>query len=197
MTAPDDRPPADEWAALYLAGALPDDERESFEARLAAGWPEADAALRDLSDAVRALADDPPATPPPRVRDALLAAVADPRAADRAAAAAAPGVVFRFAEDATFAPTGVPGVAIRMLHVDRRRRQFTCLLRLDPGASYPGHAHDGPEECVVLDGEVEVFGVRMRKGDYQRAEPGSAHADHRTETGALLYLTGPLSLIGK
>lgn len=70
-------------------------------------------------------------------------------------------------------------------------------MRLDPGAVYPAHEHDGPEECVVIAGELTVGGVRMRKGDYQRAEPGSEHVEQRSEAGALVFLTAPLSLMGK
>jgi quercetin dioxygenase-like cupin family protein len=185
----------DEMAALYLAGALPDAERDAFEARLDAGWPEGEEALRQLSDAVRELAAGaPPTDPPPAVRDALLAAVDDPRAADRAAAARLAGIVFRFAEDGGFVRGSAPGAWVRMLHLDRRRRQFTCLVRLEPGASYPAHAHDGPEECFVLEGDVSVGGVRMRAGDYQRVEPGTDHGEQRSEGGALLYITAPLSL---
>jgi quercetin dioxygenase-like cupin family protein len=137
----------------------------------------------------------PPVAPPPGVRERLLASLpADPRQADRDAAGQLPGLSFAFGEDGPFKPTPYPGVWVRMLYVDRPRGQFTCLLRLDPGAAYPSHAHDGPEECVVLEGEITVGGVRMRKGDYQRAEPGSAHVEQRSETGALLYITAPLSL---
>jgi quercetin dioxygenase-like cupin family protein len=196
MTDRDDPSTAEEQAALHLAGALPDADRDAFEARLAAGWPEGEAAIQAMSTAVRTLAAAiPPVEPPPRVRDALLAAVADPRAADRAAAAQLPGVTFRFAGDGGFVAGKSPGVWVRMLHVDRARRQFTCLLRLDPGASYPSHPHDGPEECLVLEGDVTIGGVRMRAGDYQRVESGTAHAEQRTESGALLYLTAPLTLL--
>jgi uncharacterized protein HemY len=47
----------------------------------------------------------------------------------------------------------------------------------------------------VLEGELLVGGVRMKAGDYQRAEPGTAHADQWSDTGALLYITGPISLL--
>ncbi len=73
--------------------------------------------------------------------------------------------------------------------------QLTCLKRLEPGAVYPSHPHDGPEECLVLDGEIIVGDVRMRKGDYQRAEPNSQHIEQRSETGALIYLSAPMSLL--
>jgi anti-sigma factor ChrR (cupin superfamily) len=64
-----------------------------------------------------------------------------------------------------------------------------------PGATYPAHPHSGPEECLVLEGDLTAFGVRMTAGDYQRVEPGTEHAEQRSETGALLYLTAPLSML--
>lgn len=129
----------------------------------------------------------PPVAPPPGVKERLLAQIN--------AAAAPPGPRFQFADPAGFKPTRHPGMSIRVLNVDRPRRQFTALIRLEPGGQYPSHPHDGPEECVVLEGELLVGGVRMRAGDYQRAEPGSAHADQWSDTGALLFVTGPLSLM--
>jgi quercetin dioxygenase-like cupin family protein len=185
----------DELAALYIAGALGDAERAAFEARLTAGWPEGEEALRQLTEAVRILAAEaPPVDPPPWIKASLLAAVGDTRAADRTAAARLAGIEFRFAEDGEFVRGSAPGVWVRMLHLDRRRRQFTCLVRLEPGASYPAHAHDGPEECLVLEGDVNVGGVRMRAGDYQRVEPGTDHGEQRSEGGALLYISAPFSV---
>src|SRR5206468_8051724 len=146
-----------------------------FDARLAGGWTEGTAALRDLRGAVAALASEP-VSPAPGVKTALLDALP------------AAGMRFRFAADGEFRATRYPGIWVRTLHIDEARKQFTCLMRLDPGAVYPSHGHDGPEECLVLEGEILVGNVRMRPGDYQRAEPGSHHIEQRTEVGALVYL---------
>ena len=126
----------------------------------------------------------PPIDPPAGVKAALFARLAPP-----------PDIRFRFATDGAFAPTPFPGMTIRLLNIDRERRQFSAMIRLEAGATYPSHAHDGPEECVVLEGELLVGNVRMKAGDYQRAEPGTAHADQWSDTGALLFVTGPTSLL--
>lgn len=138
-----------------------------------------------LHDAVRALADVPAVEPSAGLKDRLLAALppADP-----------PGLSFDLAADATFRPFRRPGVSVRLLHLDEPARRFTCLLRLEPGASLGEHSHDGAEECLVLEGTLEVAGRTLRPGDYQRAEPGSPHAEQRSPGGCLLFLTGPLSL---
>lgn len=198
MTATDhDPPPADELAALYLAGALPPGEAMAFEARLAAGWPEAEAELKDLEAAVLALVEDVPSEAPPvGAKGAILARLpADPRAADRLTARGMAGFAFRFAGDSGFDPTPSPGVTIRMLNIDRQRDQFSCLLRFEPGAVLHSHPHDGPEECIVLEGDLNVGGVRMRAGDYQRVEPGVDHIEQHSEGGALIYVTAPLALM--
>jgi hypothetical protein len=177
--------PTDDLAARLAAGALTPDEVAAAEALLAAGDPGAVAFARAVEELAAAV---PPVVPPPDLKARLLAALPPPPAV--------PGFVFRFAADGGFEPTPHPGVWCRVLHVDPARRQFTALMRLDPGAVYPCHPHDGPEECVVLEGEIEVGGVRLRKGDYQRAEPGSTHVDQSSPTGALLFLTAPASLLG-
>ncbi len=166
-------------------------EAEAFEARLALGWPEAAEAIRELEGAVRALAASAGnIAPPPELKSALLA-----KLPVHGKSAAPAGLSFQFAGQGQFRSTPFPGVRVRILNLDRSRKQFTCLMRLDPGAVYPSHAHDGPEECIVLEGEIIVGDVRMKKGDYQRAEPDSEHIEQRTETGALIYLTAPMSLL--
>jgi quercetin dioxygenase-like cupin family protein len=173
--------PADE-AALFAAGALPAGEAAAFEADLgaAAGFASVVAALAGAIG---------PVEPPPGAKQRLLEALPP--------APAPAGLHFRFADDGAFTPTRHPGVSVKLLHLDRERRQFTVLMKLEPGAVYPSHPHDGPEECVVIEGEILVGGVRMRKGDYQRAEPGSEHVEQRSETGALLFVTAPVSLLAR
>lgn len=184
MTPPDPTSP-DELAALYFAGALPPTEAEDFEARWADGWPDAEESIRGGQDAVRALlAGVTPAVPPPALKSELLTRLDTQD-----------GMVFQFAADGGFRPSRYPGVAVRVLHTDHARRQFTCLMRLDPGAVLPGHPHDGPEECIVLDGEVIVGNVRLGRGDYQRVEAGTEHGEQWSETGALVFVTAPLALL--
>lgn len=164
---------------------------------------EFDAMTPDDPAVLALLAEVPTVTPPPHVRAALLAMIeeAPPPAptphANRLAALKLPGFAFDFAADADFQPLPVaPGVLARVLHVNQERQQFTVILKMEPGSRLPAHHHDGPEECVILDGSLITGGVRMRAGDYQRAVADSDHAEQWTDTGALLYLTAPLSLMG-
>ncbi len=89
--------------------------------------------------------------------------------------------------------TGVPGVRVRRLFVDRERNQFTAVVRMDPGTAYPRHVHNGPEECLVLSGDLHVGETVMHAGDYQRASAGSHHGIQRTEGGCELLIISSLS----
>lgn len=184
--------PTDERAALFAAGALPPDEAVALEATLLTGADD----LAAFAGVVEALAGAIPAVEPPAGAKEKLLAALGPQAGSTPVPANT-GLFFRFAGDGEFVPTPYPGVSVRILHLDSARQQMTLLMRMEPGAAYPSHAHDGAEECIVLEGELLVGDVRMRKGDYQRAEPGSDHVEQRSETGALLYLTAPISLLGR
>ena len=56
------------------------------------------------------------------------------------------------------------------------------------GSSYPGHLHGGVEECLVLEGDLQVEGEELRAGDYQRAEASSQHGTQWTKNGCLLLI---------
>lgn len=179
----------EELTALYAAGALSPQEREAFESRLAAGWPEAEALLAEHTHAIAALAEEVPAVPPGRDVKARLFAKLDETNPPRS------GPRFGFGESTPFRPTPYPGVQIQLLFADRHVNRFAAILRMEPGSRLPSHVHDGAEECLVLKGEIIVGEQRLKPGDYQRAEPGSTHVDQWTETGAEVFLTGPLSLL--
>lgn len=87
--------------------------------------------------------------------------------------------------------TVLPGVHMKTLHADRTGRSF--LLRLDPGAILPSHAHDGDEECVVLSGALYLGDFRVGTGDYHLARNGSTHGDIHAPNGALVFLRSAVS----
>jgi anti-sigma factor ChrR (cupin superfamily) len=80
---------------------------------------------------------------------------------------------------------------MRMLFVDPRRRAMTCLMRVPPGASIPGHVHQGSEECLVLEGDLRVGDVTLTSGDFQRTAPGFPQGDQSSSSGCLLLVTSP------
>lgn len=107
---------------------------------------------------------------------------------DRSAA-----LVTRHAGDGAWEQTGIPGITLRRLFVDRARNQISMLVRMAPGTAYPRHVHDGPEECYVVSGDLHVGDTVLRAGDYQRAEPESLHGVQWTEHGCELFLISSLT----
>lgn len=206
-----------ELAALYAAGALSPAEAVSFEALVAVN-ADAAAALRQLEPALDALTHSFPALlPSRRVHEALLDRIdaasredAAPEAApphDAAAGEAGVRQVWKQwtaqslnaelfvarASECEWQETGAPGVRVRRLFVDAPRDQFTAIVRMDAGTSYPRHIHNGAEECLVLEGELRVGETVLRAGDYQRAPAGSRHGVQSTDTGCLLLIVSSLS----
>ena len=124
------------------------------------------------------------ATPPPSLRDRLLAQVA--------AEAAPPPFVLR-ADESPWTETGIPGVRRRNLFLDEQSQRVSFLLEMAPGAKYPPHRHGGVEECFVLQGTVRDAGSSVATGDYVRYETSSDHSPLVTDTGCVLLICGSTS----
>ena len=194
-------------AALYAAGALPHDELANFEAHLDTGC---ELCLAELRLSVRVTAElfraIEPVMPDPKVRDHLRSRVA---ASPHRAAGTSPlrervlgdvvqkslphTMIIRKAAGAEWEGTAVEGVTIRTLFVDEENNQFTALVRMAPGTSYPSHIHSGPEECLVLEGDLCGGKEVLHAGDYQRAPAGSCHGVQKSEQGCLLLITSSLT----
>jgi anti-sigma factor ChrR (cupin superfamily) len=79
------------------------------------------------------------------------------------------------------------GVWQKPLYRQGGYREWTQLLKLEPGAEAPHHGHPNGEEVFVIDGEFEdEFGV-YPAGTWTRSPPGSAHTV-RSPKGAILYV---------
>lgn len=197
---------AAELAALYLSGAMTGEERDAFESRLAAGDAGCASELRRLQDAAGALLQDvATVAPPAAVRERVMRAIdGDSSPSSRSAAVSqiwrgwdtttdSPFFTLRAAEG-EWQETGVAGVQVRQLFVDRPGNRMTAMFRMAAGTEYPEHVHDGPEECYVLQGDLHVGDdFVMHAGDYQRALPGSEHGRQWTKSGCLLLVTCSLS----
>ncbi len=192
-----------ESAALYAVGAMTREETLAFEARIVDGDLPVTDELRALDAVTRALgALVPEIEPSSKTREAVLR---------RAVAGEDDGGSHqvwrewessRFDADALFTlaasageweDTGIEGIEVRRLFVDRQANRMTAMFRMAPGTSYVPHVHDGPEECYVLEGDLHVGeDLVMRAGDYQRAPAGSRHPVQRTEGGCLLLISSSL-----
>lgn len=103
--------------------------------------------------------------------------------------APAPGIEVATYGEELWAETPFAGIRMRVLSVDRAARRWTCLIRMEAGASYPSHRHAGEEECLVLSGELDIGGRVLRRGDYQIAHEDSIHPVHTTPSGCEILLT--------
>ncbi len=174
-----------EMVSLYAAGALPAEEAAEFEHALASGDPAALRAWSEFAPVVQALAAVAAAPAPQSARDWLL---------ERASNGAAPQPSWVMIRSAfgQWAETGIPGVQLKSLFIDRLRNIHTFLLRVAPGTQVPTHAHSGPEECFVVSGDLHTYDTILRDGDYLRADARTTHPPSFTRDGCTLLVTAAI-----
>ena len=83
------------------------------------------------------------------------------------------------------------GLFVKSLRFDEAtQRSKTILLRFDAGASYPYHNHPAGEEIFVLEGQCEIHGEKLKKGDFLYTPPSGKHGV-KSELGCTLLLSIP------
>ncbi len=87
-----------------------------------------------------------------------------------------------------------PGIQRKLLHADVEAGVQIVLYKVAPGTSFAAHGHLINEECLVLDGEIEVDGVVARSGDLHIAFANTRHGVLTSRTGALLYARADLHM---
>jgi anti-sigma factor ChrR (cupin superfamily) len=143
---------------------------------------------------------------PGEVAGVLAAALPVPAGARERSAALRERVLARVRRDVERSPREVttvraeegdwrevlPGMFEKLLYVDHATGMRSFLLRGGPGTGVPPHAHRGAEECLLLEGDIQVGGVSLKPGDYHVAPPGTTHPSLRSETGFVAFLREPL-----
>ena len=81
-----------------------------------------------------------------------------------------------------------PGISCKVLASDGENERITMLVRLAPGVEYPPHTPADVEELYLLWGELWIDHHKLRPGDYNRAERGTADRRVRSETGCTCVL---------
>jgi anti-sigma factor ChrR (cupin superfamily) len=66
------------------------------------------------------------------------------------------------------------------------------LARFEPGARIATHGHGLNEDCVMIDGDLFLGDVLLRKGDYQLAPAGTEHQSLVSDHGATLFFHGAI-----
>jgi anti-sigma factor ChrR (cupin superfamily) len=169
-------------ALADAAGALDTAEQAELR-RLVASLPidaqSEVARLYDLTEMLGSAVDGP--APSPRVRDRLMASILGPSRYTQTAV------------EAEWLDSGIPGLTLRILALDRERDVVTMLIRGEPGSRYPSHRHTKPEECYVLRGSVIIDGRVLGPGDFHHADAESDHGEIYTVNGAEVLLVAGAS----
>lgn len=79
---------------------------------------------------------------------------------------------------------------MRELRWDEASGIYTSLLRMRPGGVIPAHRHEREEECIVLEGEVQIGTYQLSAGDVHIAAAGTWHEQVTTRKGVLVLLRG-------
>lgn len=80
------------------------------------------------------------------------------------------------------------GLSMKVLH--EAGGIMSYLVRLAPGAQLPGHRHPVDEECVVLEGAVQIGDLHVDAGGFHLGRKDVLHDVLRSEDGAVIYLRG-------
>jgi len=109
------------------------------------------------------------------------------RLLQRIAAESTPRHLTRPAGDDGWQPFG-DGLAVKVLH--EAGGVMSYFVRLAPGAALPAHRHPIDEECVVLEGEVQIGDLRVAAGGFHLGRQDVLHDRVRSDGGALIFLRG-------
>ncbi|MCC3409625.1 MAG: cupin domain-containing protein [Microcoleus sp. PH2017_10_PVI_O_A] len=173
-------------AALQALDTLNESERRVLAEKLQAS-PQLQSELAAVEKVISAIAYTAPAVPvAPDLKNRLFQRIAELPIVPSPTENNTPSLIVR-SRDVKWRPYSVPGISIGKLYIDKEKRQITCLMRLEPGVTFPLHRHADSEEVFVLEGDLIVEGEVCYQGDYIRSVPGSTHSPV-TEGGCLLLI---------
>jgi quercetin dioxygenase-like cupin family protein len=173
-------------AALQALDTMDESERRVLAEKLQAS-PELQSELAAFETAISAIAYTAPAVPvAPDLKNRLFQRIAELPIVASPTENNPPSLIVR-SQNVKWRPYSVPGISIGKLYLDKKKREITCLMRLEPGVTFPLHRHADSEEVFVLEGDLTVEGEVCYQGDYIRSVPGSIHSPV-TEGGCLLLI---------
>ncbi len=170
--------------ALYALGLLEEADRAQlghYLSQIPDGEIDLGGELQDTREAAALLSyDTDPLDPSPDLRWKLW----DRIHRDQAPASRLTAIRF---QDLNWQPHPIPGVEIAILQIDQQRRESTALFRAAGPVDYPVHDHKGPEDILMIRGELEVGPITLGPGDFIRTDIGAFHP-HRTQAGCLCFV---------
>ena len=180
-----------EQASLYALGALPATEQDAFETAL-----HTDQELQELLHSLQNTSDllamsVPPMSPPEGLRNKILQRITATESGSKSrsvpAAAILSGLRFTDANElAGWKQLPVPGASLKLMSLNRERGYAVLLGKLAPGARYPAHDNAGPEEFVVLSGDLHIGERKLGPGDFHHADADSHHEENYSVEGCTL-----------
>ena len=92
------------------------------------------------------------------------------------------------AVDTDWQATGSDGFWVKKLYEDEARGERTWLMRIDPGAYSPPHAHEEFEQVYVLGGSFYDDDRLVRAGEFCARSPGAVHSAASDEGATMLVI---------
>ncbi len=101
-----------------------------------------------------------------------------------------PKMASRFVEvDALpWEPTSVEGVTTKTLVFEKSTGLLTVIMKMEPGAALPDHAHMQIEQTFVLEGHLVCGEGECKKGDFVWRPAGSRHKAWSPDGGVMLAI---------
>ncbi len=91
-------------------------------------------------------------------------------------------------EDLPWACAPAPGISYKSLRFDPETGAGAVLIHMTPHATYPRHVAHAGMDLLILDGEVEYNGIRVRRGGFIHVPPGTENQP-KTVEGCVMYAT--------
>lgn len=185
-------------AAAHALDALDADDARRFEASLARN-PELQAEVKAYREVATAIGLGEATVAPPEGLKARLSDRIRSLSTDaQPSATSVPPVNPAFSLDLdalkwTKAEIA-PGFLVHWLRRDEGTGELALLLKGEPGATLPDHAHPGGEHFFILHGAFSDQHDQYSVGDFRTMAPGSEHRSVRVsgdEPCILLVITGP------
>ena len=190
MNKPIDLEALHEKALLASFGLAENDYEQEILEMASKGDTSALAELTAYRDALTQVAKLVPAVDPPAgLKQKLMSRIAPKKAKLLPGwQTHEPGFDYVLSGQGLWKDGPLPGVKFQTLHYDKKAGLLTQLVKLEPGAKFPPHRHGAAEQCLVLDGNVTLGTLRLGKGDFNLAQPGTDHGEMTSADGCLLLL---------
>lgn len=85
-----------------------------------------------------------------------------------------------------------PGIERKIVYVNRSEGVQSYFVRMQAGATLQEHDHDADEQCVILQGQLEIGGVVFDAGTYHLARRGIPHVQITAHSDAIFFIHGAL-----